>query len=266
MRAALAMRLHPEFIALAGEASLGSPGTVPMRLAPPCMLLLFAAAGCPGGDDGTGSSAGSSTGDTSGASTTDAGSGTTMFDPTASASDGPPMCVETPTVLALDEPSPLGFSAAELLAGKLGPRATALVFDDFDGIAVAYRGQTLALDVELRHAGGEVRWIDVVTDSEGGPACVDRIEVDVELDFMTEDGAFAESRAAVLVASTVDAATLEVLLPDLMGSLDPATLYENGWAVTGLLLTGTWSQELAGGKLWSETKDSDFGRFSSRTR
>lgn len=219
------------------------------------MLLLLAAAGCPGGDDGTASSAGSSTGDIDGSS------GTTMIDQTASATDvgtGPVMCVETPAVITLDEPSQLGFSAAELLAGKLGPRATTLVFDDFGGIAAAYRGQTLALDVELRHAGGEVRWIDV--DSGGDPACVDRIEVDVELDFMTAGGAFAESRAAVLVASAVDTATLEVpLLPTLMGSLDPATLYENGWAVTGLLLTGTWSQELAGGKLWSETKDGDLG-------
>lgn len=217
-------------------------------------VLLLAAIGCADHDDGTGSS---STGTTTG----DTGIGTAS----ASDSGGASACVETSTVLAFDEPSPLGFSAAELLAGKLGARTTTLVFDDFAGLAAAYRGKTLALDVELRHAGGAVRWIDSMTSpdfpyaTEVDPGCEDFLEIDVELDFMTEDGLLAESRAAVLTASSVDVARLEVaLLPDLKGSLDPATLYENGWTVSGLLWTGTWAQELAGGKLWSETTDGLF--------
>lgn len=208
--------------------------------------------GINGGSEGTGTggSEGSDTGDT------------------GATGDNTP-CIDTPQVLAVDAPSPLGFSAEELLVGKLGTRVTTLKFASEPlSLSDNIKGLELPLTVALRWEGGEVRFIDSEVNPDyddsgnesGFPGeCTDRLEVVVELDFITEGGEFDELELATLVATTVERASLQhELLPGLSGSLDPAAIYspdeDPPWQVTSLQIAGTWDGALAGGSLLNEVQ------------
>lgn len=220
-----------------------------------------------GGDDGEGGSSGGTAGSDS-AGTTSAGPGSTGDEPTTGlVGEGDAPCVDTPTVLAVDEASTLGFSAEQLLADKLGPRATTLQFASEPTVLdPAWKGKALPLTVELRHEGGEVRFIDSEPNpdyddsgNESGPPseCVDRLEVDVTLDFVTAAGELDEHRPGVLTATAVERADVQVdlLPPALTGSLDPTTLYSDPeWKVSALIVYGTWKGDQAGGSLLNEVR------------
>ena len=222
-------------------------------------------------DKGGDSDAGDSTGTTSAGSqgTTSAADDTGTAPTTGAATgtgEGAAQCIETPTVLAADEPSALGFSAEQLLADKLGPRSTTLlVASEPTTLADAWKGKSMPLTVELKYAGGEVRLVDSAPnpDYDGGEEgslfgeCEDRLEVDVELDFITQAGELAEHRAGPLRATTVERGELQVdlLPPALMGTLDPASLYSDpAWHVTGLVVHGVWQGTKAGGELLNEVE------------
>lgn len=219
-----------------------------------------------GGDDGESGTSGGTAGSDS-VGTTSAGSGSGDEPTTGSTGEGNAPCVDTPTVLAVDEVSTLGFSAEELLAGKLGPRATTLQFASEPTVLdPAWKGKALPLTVELRHEGGEVRFVDSEPNPDyddsgnesGFPGeCIDRLEVDVTLDFVTQAGELDEQRPGVLRATTVDRADVQVdlLPPALTGSLDPTTLYTDpAWKVSALVVYGTWKGDQAGGSLFNEVR------------
>lgn len=216
---------------------------------------------------GTGSTAGepTSTGSTSTGSTSTGSTGTSGDDTGTGEGNAP--CIDTPTVLAIDQQSIGGFSGEQLLAGKLGVRMTMLQFgDEPTSLAEAWKGKTLALTVALRHEGGEVRWIDSEPDpeyqnpgTEGGPGvdCTDRLEVDVELDFVSEGKEFDEHPGAVLTATAVELAELQaqVLPPGLQGSLDLTTIYAPGdpaTTITSMWIFGRWVGDQAGGSVMHE--------------
>lgn len=178
---------------------------------------------------------------------------------------GEPQCVDTPTVLAGDESSPLGFSGEELLLGKLGVRATTLKFaGEPTTLRDEIRGLELPLSVELRHEAGEIRWVDSEPnpnyDNQGNESglqeCTDRLEIDVKLDFVTAEGELDEHVDAVLVATEVETATLQVEVEQLAGSLDLTQIYKADadpqWQITRVYLGGTWKGELAGGSVMHE--------------
>jgi hypothetical protein len=244
-----------------------------------------------GGDESTGSSSGSASeatdGDVSASSTgsdltttatdgivtTSATDISTGGDLTTSATDGDPTggegnlpCIDTPTVLAADEASPLGFSGAALLADKLGERETSLTFfNEPTTLSDQWKSKVLPLTVALRHEGGEIRFIDSEVNPDyddsgnesGFDECTDRIEVDVKFDFVTEAGEFDEHRDAVLIATTVERADLraELMPPGIMGSLDPAGLYSDPeWVVESVQIGAIWQGELAGGSLLNQVQ------------
>lgn len=196
------------------------------------------------------------------------GDGTT--DATTGEVGGNTPCVDTPTVLGGDEASALGFSGEELLVGKLGPRSTTLSFSsEPTTLNDDIKGLMLPLTVELRHEGGEIRFIDSEVNPDyddsgndsGFPGeCVDRLEIDVELDFVSAGGEFDEHREAVLVAFSVERATarVELLPPGLEGSFDPAGIYDPAedppWIVTSIEIGATWDGTLAGGTLLNEVR------------
>lgn len=173
-------------------------------------------------------------------------------------------CIDTPTVLAVDESSPLGFSAAQLLQDKLGKRSSTLIFaPDPTVLSDDRKNKQLPLEVELRHEGGEVRFIDSSEnpdyDNQGTESglidCTDRLEVDVEVDFVTAAKEFDEHRMGILTATTVDRAQLDVDLspPGLEGNLDEATIYTDPeWVITRIDLGGTWQGTSAGGSVLTE--------------
>ncbi len=237
------------------------------------------------GDDSGSESTSSSSETSDGHSTGDEPTTTNIIDPestsssagetsdgttegTTGAVEGNDPCIDTPTVLAGDEASPLGFSGEELLVGKLGPRLTTLAFaSEPTTLSDDIKGLILPLTVELRHEGGEIRFIDSEVNPDyddsgnesGFPGeCTDRLEIDVELDFVTDGGNFDEHREAVLVATSVERATLQVELlpPGLEGSFDPAAIYNPAedppWIVTSIQIGATWDGALAGGTLLNE--------------
>lgn len=235
-------------------------------------------------DTDSASSAESTAGETGDQPTTGIVGGTDTGDATTGGTtgevDGNLPCIDTPQVLAVDEASPLGFSGEALLTGKLGPRSSTLLFaSEPTTLSDDIKGLSLPLTVELRHEGGEVRFIDSEVNPDyddsgnesGFPGeCVDRVEVDVLIDFVTDGGELDEHRDAVLTATAVERAELQVKLlpPGLMGSLDPATIYNPAedppWVVTQILIGATWDGALAGGSLLNEVVvggDSGFAGF-----
>ncbi len=182
--------------------------------------------------------------------------------------DGNTPCIDTPTVLAGDEASALGFSGDELLAGKLGEKTAMLLFaSEPTTLNDDIKGLSLPLTFTLRHEGGEIRFIDSEVNPDyddsgnesGFPGeCTDRIEVDVLIDFVTDGGEFDEHREAVLTATTVERADVQVKLlpPGLMGSFDPATIYnpaeDPAWVVTQIQIGAFWDGALSGGSLLNE--------------
>lgn len=105
-------------------------------------------------------------------------------------------CDETATTLSLDEVSALGFSGQTIVDVASGTHAATFTYVD---------GSTTGLTLEATTPGA-VRYIeatppapdssateDLAWDTGGGDACPDRVEVDMTLSFVTQDGAFAES-------------------------------------------------------------------------
>jgi hypothetical protein len=103
--------------------------------------------------------------------------------------------------LAFDAASPLGYSAADILAGLRSSYAATFSYAD---------DSTSALTVTLASDGGRAAY---------APGC-SRNEIDVAVGWSSADGAFAETLRGKLFALSPDAATLDVELPlqELAGS------------------------------------------------
>jgi hypothetical protein len=225
------------------------------------------------GTDGGGTTSGGTAepGDPSAteASATSAGPNPTEPDGTTGASEAKP-CIEVEAVHAAAEQTPGGFSAEQVLAGKLGARASTLQFAAEPlSLSDQWMNKVFPLTVTLRYESGQVRWVDsepnpdYVDPDEGvtpDEMCNDRMLVDVEIDFVTEGGEFDEHRAATLTASTVEFASLEVeLTPELMGTFDHTTLYSDPeWMSESVTLYASWDGELAGGSLVNVVNVMDF--------
>ena len=162
--------------------------------------------------------------------------------------------------------------ARAALANKLGPRTSTLKFGvDPTTLNEELKGLELPLTVELRHEGGEIRYIDSAPNpdyddsgNEGFPfECISRMEIDVKFDFVTDGGEFDEHRDGVLVASQLTQAPLRVELvpPGVMGAVDPGNIYDPAedppWIVSSVQIGASWDGELAGGSLLNEVRIGD---------
>ncbi len=109
------------------------------------------------------------------------------------ASDGP-YCEDTPTVLALDEVSELGFSGQDMLDLAEGTFTEDLRYQLDPPLA------DTIVAVDVAYDAGEVRFIhsEAVYPETNGPTndigvvCWDRMEVDVDVSLYTDDTLFAE--------------------------------------------------------------------------
>ncbi len=150
-----------------------------------------------------------------------------------------PYCEETITILAsADTPSPSGMSAADILAVIEGEHTSELAWTEQSSNAVQVTvmpggSGTTPLTLTIDYEAGEVRWVDSEVVYPPGPTdaiyveCLPRLEFDARLGFVSEDGAFAESREIVVVAEANNsgelhwASVLEVFDPTtLMGMLE----------------------------------------------
>lgn len=129
-----------------------------------------------------------------------------------------PYCEDTPTDLALDDPTDLGFTAAAVLARLPANEVTTLTWDGgaTTGLLLGYTPATSARFVDSEAVypddGGETPAIGVI--------CDDRVEIDLDFTLLTDDGAFDEDLAAPIRATAVDAAevTADLDLDGLQGS------------------------------------------------
>jgi hypothetical protein len=123
------------------------------------------------------------------------------------------------TPLAVDEVSPLGFSAQDVLPVVSGPRTETLSWSD---------GTTTELQLEVAPTG-VYEYVEqaVVDDGTGtgsepalAPWCPNEISIAASTTFATADGAFAEALPDPVLAATADAATLTDSLEQVAGTYD----------------------------------------------
>jgi len=162
--------------------------------------------------------------------------------------------------LALDAASPLGFSAAQLLAALGAEHNATLTYAD---------GSTTPLQVAIEYEGGGVEFVDRAFRSDGSGEeqastgieialdCSDVVEVEVTLTFATDDGAFDEAWPVTLSADTASTARAysQIALDELTGSFElsrvdseaDASRFDAVSAELALDLVGTlWSGDLSG--------------------
>jgi hypothetical protein len=116
-----------------------------------------------------------------------------------------------------DEVTPLGFSAAELLASVSGWYATTLEWLPADGDPVWFEaaGTEVGLEIGLEYDGGELRYLESLDCSGSGSCtmtCESRLDLDARVLYRSDDGLFDETWLAALGAPDADAAYF-VLLP-----------------------------------------------------
>jgi hypothetical protein len=127
--------------------------------------------------------------------------------------------VET-THVALDETTPLGFSAAEVLAYAAGERELSLQYEGDDATTVTL---TVAVDGDAAHFE-EREWRAGEHGTLEAPAieCGDALLIPLTVHFASADGQFAEQWSVLVQAEEVDRAQAHVRLEpdDLDGDLD----------------------------------------------
>lgn len=161
-------------------------------------------------------------------------------------------CYEvTGTVIALDEVSPLGFSAADALATNIeGDRTETMLWA---------KGGDTVLSLGVIHGGGETRFVESEYRAYGGDAepamdpCAAAIEIDIDVSFATADGAFAESWSGIVRAEAADRAAFwyDLDLGALAGTyqvteVDPAEFDEIEASASILFQSGDASGSLTG--------------------
>lgn len=119
-------------------------------------------------------------------------------------------CVGTPTVLAsVDEVSPLGFAAADVLGFAAGEHESPLFWREQGSdsmVEVGPESGESTLSVTISHEGGEIRYVDYEpAEGEGGFEegfdCADQLEIDVMVQIGSGGGALAESIPVTLTAA-----------------------------------------------------------------
>ncbi len=127
-------------------------------------------------------------------------------------------CVDTTVEVVADQVTDLGFSAEDILGFASG---------EFQDTFAYTAGGTTNLTLNVALDGTLVRYVESEPDLSGeetglgmAPVCEDRLEIDVTVTFVTEDGMFNETWDATLIATSADAAwfNLEVDPDGLQGA------------------------------------------------
>jgi hypothetical protein len=209
----------------------------------------------PDTDDGADENGDSDTGDTDeGTDSTDDG----MNDPDIG------LCgEETESIITDLSTIPPGFesSVADLLAQEVGDYQGTFSWNENDGpVMVEHAGTSSPLTMAVAHVGGEIRLTEVEfvgefpNGNEGGEPCSNHLEIDVELEFVTEDGLFAESMTVPLDAYSHSESPSPRLYLDLdfdthMGSLQMDDFSFTDGVVEVLILTAEFTAEQSHGGL-----------------
>jgi hypothetical protein len=172
---------------------------------------------------------------------------------------------ETVTVLEDLAQVPPGFSVspADMIAALEGNFAGTFSWGPADGgWTNTHADMTSPLTAAITHNGGEVRLIEVELlgqppMGDGGPnLCSNRLSVDVELEFATEDGVFAETLAVAMGVLADPGDTWgfgwDIDFDQNGGTLDLADFMANDGDITALVLSGQASPAGLTGELGME--------------
>lgn len=182
----------------------------PSRVAPALLALLVAAAGCDLGAKSVGETADDAGegGDSDSNAASDESDGNTSQGETGDDdAPGEPACLETTTVLDDSaEVTALGFPADAVIAISNGWSSQLAWLPNDGPVMVTPAGTTAELQIGLTYSGGEIRFIESVANPDAplefDADCGDRIELEVDITFSTDDGLFAESFVAVGTTSS----------------------------------------------------------------
>ncbi|PRQ06596.1 hypothetical protein [Enhygromyxa salina] len=111
-------------------------------------------------------------------------------------------CIETVTVLpSQDIETPEGHKPRAALEAAEGARILGFEAISFGEVSVKTSAPEVAnFELSVAHEGGEVRHVESVPSDGSAATCVSRVELDVTLRLLSEDGYFDSELAAVLVA------------------------------------------------------------------
>ncbi|MFV8755452.1 hypothetical protein ACNOYE_33300 [Nannocystaceae bacterium ST9] len=116
---------------------------------------------------------------------------------------------ETLTIITDLSEVPAGFdrSVSNIIQDASGIYAGTFTWNDNDGpVTITHAGTSSPLSMDVDYVDGEVRLTEVEfagefpNGQEGGEPCSNHLEIDVKLEFATEDGLFAEALVAPLDA------------------------------------------------------------------
>lgn len=133
-------------------------------------------------------------------------------------------CSEEARALAADEVSPLGFSAADVLAYAQGSHSTSLEWQTARSVPYGPETGVGELSIEVESLGS-ARFVERTAPKGAvklihGDCCPESVEIDVQVTLRTAGGALNETFEAVLDATERDAAYLLTLIqPPLRGAL-----------------------------------------------
>jgi len=166
-----------------------------------------------------------------------------------------PHCEDTPTVVALDEVTPLGFAASELAAWAEGTHAETFVYAEGGSTPL-----TLAVTVgpEARYVTSVAVYPDDGTQPAIGVECFDRVEVDLSVSLETDDGAFDEGFDTTLQS-------MDGLSAEWFATLDPGALGgsydlddpEVDWSERKLFVQASFDAEGSSGSIAGQLSGQD---------
>lgn len=228
------------------------------------LIAFTAVAGCSGAENNAGASgsAGSGGATASGgagggtAGTTLGGAGTSVG--VGGAGPGFTQCMETPSTIAPDATTALGFSANDVLAIAGGPHASDLAWMMSDLYATHTRAQTQTpLTLTLAAEPTAVRFID----NQGGgcpggglgvacTVCQKRMEIDIGLTLVTGDGALNEELKVTLKATSKEAPAFntDIDAAAVVGSYLDGVTPTQGYQLQGLHAEGGYGVSFGGAR------------------
>ena len=155
-------------------------------------------------------------------------------------------CTETPDELSIEEESPLGFA---------GRAVTTIAGGDHTGTLTYATGGSAELTISATYRDGDIRFIDSEPETSSGgvePAmaadCPDRLEVDVGMELVSDDGALAEAWDGTLYAYEEQTINFyyDLVVSGMTGTLDvpsfvTSTDYDDlkAWVSGVITVTGT---------------------------
>jgi hypothetical protein len=246
------------------------------RITISCLTLGLLVTACDLGEKSIGNDTGADQGDV-GDGDGDSGDGDGDSGDGDGDGDGDPGGCGAQTVSIIDDPNEELPGFAELVVDYLavaeGTYLGEFVWSPNDGPrTVEHAGTMSPLTLSVTYEGGEIRLTEVAHVGElpggdpGGFACSNTLEIDVRLDFVTDDGLFAESFEIPLLVYSHGGPSV----PTLYFSLDMDALqgqlslddfsFEDG-EITDLILTAEFSGDAVNGGLGMEVAWMDWVGF-----